>query len=454
MTYVAAFRAYDWSPDIEALAHRFFAACPGARHVVLADETRGPLPNQPFEKVSHTDDTSRFGLPNHPQGRSLWYNVDYGLYFLAEALPGYDYYVVSESDLAVNLPLTDMVETARRESIDFIARDCRPADPEWIAQFGGAEVFVSPWRSLLFFMVLSARAIALLLAARQMLARRRLEGQVAIWPFCEMFVPSVLVKMQGVTMADVARFADVENLNYRPRVSINDPRSSAPGSLVHSVLGSDKFIAETIEDLGATTYLQPGTKLHQELRYEPPERVIAQVRAEFIKTGDRVSLAALDQAHPERSAPPMSSSDIALGKPALSSSVSAWSRHPDPARDAGVANGATLPDDFAFHTDLEDRPWWIVDLTEEYVVDAVEIVNRAAIPDKFRQFTIESSRDGQGWHTRLTKWTLEPVSADPAQPWRLDLSDPFVARFVRIRLLGRDTLHLRRVRIFGRAIGG
>ena len=56
------------------------------------------------EKVSHTEDTRSFGLPNHPKGGSLRYNGDYGDDFLRWALPEFDYYLLSESDLAVNLP--------------------------------------------------------------------------------------------------------------------------------------------------------------------------------------------------------------------------------------------------------------------------------------------------------------------------------------------------------------
>jgi len=69
--FVAAFRAYEWDDAIAELARRFFAACPEARCVVLADETRGPINAGGYEKITHTDDTSFLEIPNFPPGRSI-----------------------------------------------------------------------------------------------------------------------------------------------------------------------------------------------------------------------------------------------------------------------------------------------------------------------------------------------------------------------------------------------
>lgn len=146
--YVAAFRAYAWEGDIAELARRFFAACPSARKVVLMDESRGPIEVPGYEKVSHAEDTRRFGLPDHhPEGNSPWYNGDYGIYFLKAALPDFDHYLLSESDLAVNLSCEPMMAKAADRKLDAIVRRLAPSTPEWKWHESSVAVFGNPLRA-------------------------------------------------------------------------------------------------------------------------------------------------------------------------------------------------------------------------------------------------------------------------------------------------------------------
>jgi hypothetical protein len=217
VSYIAAFRTYGWDATIDELAARFFRACPSGHHIVLADESRGvvPMPKK-YRKLSHSEDTgNRLGLPAYPAGRSLWYNVDYGLYFLYEAMPAFDHYVSSESDLAVNLSLEPMLRFAFEEKIDLITHRVKPSTPAWYWHRNGRAVFESPWQSLLCLMVLSNRAVKTLLAARQELARRFGGGALRQWPFCEAFVPSMMVMLGGARIARLEDFALTENLRYR-----------------------------------------------------------------------------------------------------------------------------------------------------------------------------------------------------------------------------------------------
>lgn len=123
MRYVAAFRTYAWNDVIAELAERFFRQTPHGRQVVLVDETPGPLPiPSRYELVRHTVATQDLGLARQPPGRSLWYNVNYGPYYLRRAMPDYDRYLFSESDVAVNADLEPMVERSIAEGIDFTRR--------------------------------------------------------------------------------------------------------------------------------------------------------------------------------------------------------------------------------------------------------------------------------------------------------------------------------------------
>jgi hypothetical protein len=145
------------------------------------------------------------------------------------------------------------------------------------------------------------------------------------------------------------------------------------------------------------------------------------------------------------------SEDLAFCKPAVSSSVSRWSWFPDPERDACGANGDPPADDYGFHTSEEASPWWMVDLLDEYLVGEVAIVNRYNNRARFRTFRIESSCDGSVWTARHSQVEPCDVSTDPEQPWRVSFAEPFVARYIRIVLLGTGVLHLYRVLVFGHA---
>ncbi len=67
--------------------------------------------------------------------------------------------------------------------------------------------------------------------------------------------------------------------------------------------------------------------------------------------------------------------DIARGKPATQSSLSPFSTRDDA---LGAVDG-TLTGKFGFHTDLEDRPWWQVDLLEVVVLEEVIVFNRLVV---------------------------------------------------------------------------
>jgi uncharacterized protein (DUF1810 family) len=453
--YVAAFRTYTWDEGIAELAQRFFAAVPSARQVLLVDETRGPIEIPGYEKISHTDHTACSDLPNNPPGRSLWFNVDYGIYSLQRQLPDFDYYLLSESDVAVNVPLEPMIRFASARRIDLIAHGVEPSTPDWFWHSHGLVLSPYPWRSLLFFMVLSRRAIACLLAARRQLAQRFAVGEIDLWPFCEAFVPTVLKSTPGMRFAKVSRFAATGNLAFRPRLSLHDPRANRPGSLVHSVLGAKRFIATLLATHPPRDFFSEGCELREGLISQAPfEDVVEPLRRALAKKRDQAGIALLHEEAAAQGWPVDRTTDLAFCKPAVASSVSPWSRYKDPERDACGANDDSLPQDYAFHTRTEANPWWMVDLLGEHLVEQVAIVNRLIQAERFRTFSIESCCDGRTWTTRFTQAEPGEVSSDPKLPWRMRFTDPFLARYLRISLLGTGPLHLRRVQVFGRILLG
>jgi hypothetical protein len=289
MTYVAAFRTYSWDDGVAELARRFFSACPGARQVVLADETKGPIGISGYDVISHTEDTSNLGLLVYPRGNSLWHNVDYGLYILRTALPGYDYYLTSESDLAVNTDLDAIVAAASARQLDLIAHLIRPATPDWLWYEAAATIFKEPLGSVLFFMVVSAHAVDLLFHMRRQLTLQYQEGTTP-WLFCEAFVPSIL-KLAGMSTAEASEFADTENLRVRPRLLITDARANQPNSLAHSVLGQSAYLRAITKEFPPADWFSEESELQQALAALPLREYAAQLCGAFIRAEDMDGLA-------------------------------------------------------------------------------------------------------------------------------------------------------------------
>ncbi|MCQ8279079.1 discoidin domain-containing protein [Acetobacteraceae bacterium KSS8] len=448
MSYVAAFRAYEWNDCIAMLAARFFAATPGARHVVLMNEERGPIDVGAHEKVAHGSDFSDIGLPDVPAGRSLWFNGDYAYGHLRRVLPGYEHYVIAESDVAVNLSLAPMMEKVVSAKIDLVVHELRPCLPSW-PWFDAASAQPNPVCAGLFIFVASGRALDALLTERLRLAAQLRADPSAPWPIVESFVATT-VWNAGMRIGEIGEFADTDHLKVGPALSVNDPAAHRPGSLVHPVLSGPMLLRRLLSPLGPAEYRRPGAPHHDSLRFEPFSTLAAVFWDAFEMRGDHRGLAELREEMLQRGLPVPQPLDLAWCKPATVSSICQWSATQDPEEEATRANGRVFHDICAFHTGEEADAWWRVDLLERQEVQVVEIVNRADFGERFQRFVIETALSGDDWTVVSEKDDDRPVSGDAAFPWRVVLGEPVACRFVRIRRLGPPGfLHLRRVRIFG-----
>lgn len=144
--------------------------------------------------------------------------------------------------------------------------------------------------------------------------------------------------------------------------------------------------------------------------------------------------------------------NIALGKKATQSSISEWSNGKTVEEDAINALNGIVDGKGKFHTALENRPWWRVDLGNVYAIDEVRVYNRtehAAIAARANRILIEASINGKDYIEILRKEDDISFGGFVGKPlvWTSDL--PVIARFVRISLLSRQYLHLDQVKIFG-----
>jgi len=267
---VVALRTHLWTPEAALLARRLAAFSQGARFVILADESAGVLPTAELPKIAHTGDFSWAGLPNFPAGQVLWYNADYPLYALRQALPAASHYAMVEYDVAVNLDILPMLRAARDRGIDLIAAGFEESRPEWHFHDTVAGHFARPIHALLPFIVVSGRAIDAMRAARLASAKGREITRRQDWPFCEGFIPSAVAAMEGAVLAELGEFARLAHFTWRPERHLKDPEVNQPGTISHPVAGGEMFVRRRLRHEAVAAILDPESKLRAQLRFCDP----------------------------------------------------------------------------------------------------------------------------------------------------------------------------------------
>lgn len=145
--------------------------------------------------------------------------------------------------------------------------------------------------------------------------------------------------------------------------------------------------------------------------------------------------------------------NIALGCPAQQSSLSQWSIGEDAGR---AVSGRYADGSFAFHTDFEPNPWWMVDLRDVTSLDAIVIYNRTdACPERSSTLQVYASEDARNW-TLLYDHAGRPAfggitttgSSVAGLPPLCVICTGSSARYVKIQLVARTALHLDQIEIY------
>jgi FkbM family methyltransferase len=136
--------------------------------------------------------------------------------------------------------------------------------------------------------------------------------------------------------------------------------------------------------------------------------------------------------------------NIALNRPATQSSTSSWSTSSIKEVDAVVANNGDITSSRWFHTTREFRPWWQVSLEGYFIVKRVVIYNRLDANERLKRFSILRSNDGKNWFECFSK--KDDVVFNE---YTAELTENCLARFIRIRIDGTESLHFRECQIFG-----
>ena len=117
----------------------------------------------------------------------------------------------------------------------------------------------------------------------------------------------------------------------------------------------------------------------------------------------------------------------------------------------GGGGCATCAQDFGIVTELQDAPWWRVDLIDGSPLEAIVVHNRRdGFQDAARTLKIEISDDGIGW-TTIHSGISHFGDRSNGVPLNIPLGSKVWARYVRLSLTERAHLHLSQVEILADA---
>ena len=102
---------------------------------------------------------------------------------------------------------------------------------------------------------------------------------------------------------------------------------------------------------------------------------------------------------------------------------------------------------WGLHTDLDDKPWWYVDLQRQFSLEKV-VIHNSGYQEEWKRllgFALLLSVDGKSW-TEAFRHDGKPFQ-DPKQPIVVPL-DGAAARYVKIQLPGRQHLTFEEVEVY------
>ena len=120
---------------------------------------------------------------------------------------------------------------------------------------------------------------------------------------------------------------------------------------------------------------------------------------------------------------------------------------------AGAANNGRKTGTFGFHTNVEPKPWWVVDLRAPHRISAIRIYNRcdaAGMAERARRLRVEISQDSMNWQTLFaSEQGIDFGGITNQSPLELRTPATPVARYCKLSLDETNCLHLDEVEVYG-----
>lgn len=145
------------------------------------------------------------------------------------------------------------------------------------------------------------------------------------------------------------------------------------------------------------------------------------------------------------------SQNIALGKLADQSSHSEWSKGSSTLEDASLVVSGTFSNTYNCHTQLEEHPWWRVDLESIHGIKKIILFNRIdkdSFREKIQGFILDISTDMNEWTTLYHDENNLAFGGTDGKPFVWQSENTIYARFVRIRLPRKGLIHLNAVEVY------
>jgi hypothetical protein len=452
-TYAVLFRCHFWDDFCTRQLERLKQRCETGDVFVVVDETQGPV-----SAITHSEDrilrvtgaaAEALGLAHIGDAAAFWYNADYPLHLFTRRYPDYRYYLMIEFDAVVNVGLDGLIARLDADGVDFVGEPIPVPTLTWpwlyTCEGWYAPEDIRKW--LTCISVFSHRAAPTLFQRRVRASARVRAGEATVMPFCEAAVGTEL-HLAGFRLTPLHELGSTRCYGTFPPRPEEDLPLLAEESFLHPILDRRRFAAKLMsETTDIPALLNEDNPTRGSLGNAAMAWALPLIHHHLYRIGDDAGCRrALDQLRLYADSDwlrflGLDASNIAFGKPAAQSSRSDWSLRPHDAAGAvvGPPSGA-----FSFHTLLEERPWWAVDLLSPHSVSRVLVFNRLEIPNRANGLELYVSIDGRHWYL-AGRHEGTPFGGWDGRP--LDIAVDRMIRFVRLELPHRGILHLDQVQV-------
>lgn len=248
--YAVIFRTHLWDDYVARQYDRLVARTKSGHVFILVDETGGPVKIDRENVVRHTQaDVLDLGLAKAGRGNLLWFNGDYPLYLFFEKFRNYDYYIMAEYDVVVQVELDDVVAAADREGHDFVGL----SKGEPVSEWGFTETCLDAYdiaqvqKRLICIAMFSRRAVQHLFDRRLELSQEFRNGGLRRWPYCEGYIPTEL-SVGGFKLAELSEFGSTGAYDWTNVVLEAELGPLEQEAFIHPVMDPNSYVAKMMKE--------------------------------------------------------------------------------------------------------------------------------------------------------------------------------------------------------------
>jgi hypothetical protein len=248
--YAVLFRTHTWDSFIERQFERVRARVENGDVFIVANNTSGTcgeVEGFPFVAF-HEDEIEAMGYARAGGGELLWYNVDYALYYFMRLKPNYDFYILFEYDVVVNVELDALIEAVAENGKDLVGLTKGDPVSDWWFRPSCLDVYAEAdiRKMLLPLGVFSKRAVEHLSERKLRLSEMLRAGEIGQWPHCEAFIVTELA-LAGFEIDEFTNYGTTAKLSYEPAYLEQELGDLESESFIHPVLDTQRYIANVIK---------------------------------------------------------------------------------------------------------------------------------------------------------------------------------------------------------------